>query len=697
MGTTTTNKRQRADWSLRPRGVVSTVGQAALGLTAASAVGSVAHLGPWWAAAGAAVGALGNVVVAAHRNHSGGAVLYRLACWAGAGGWLTWTLTTGPWHADALAALGVGAIGAGVLAPIANHTRGGAGRGGGALVLRAGGRIGAEWEARIARVCRVRVTVTQVVPWPTGAGYDVHAELPPGGATRAQIAQHANGLAADAKLPEGCGVEVAAGPHRGAIVLRVSAVSRLAEEIGYPVDYSPRSVLEPVVFGEHANGDPAQAVLREDAVLISGPRGSGKTTLLQVITTGLGRCADHLVWHLDLNGGGVTQPWIDVWLDERVERPPIDWAAAGLTEGKRMLRAGIAVAKHRKASYRRLKRERNSSLLPVSPSLPQISIIVDEGAQAVKDPELNALLTELQNIGRNEAVNLIICSLRPTSDLVPVNMRKQAMVRIQMFGPDQEELGHMFGWKRGISMDDLAGVGTGFLSVHGATPRPFRAYQILPAQIEEAAIAIARIRPDLDEASAQAAGEAYASRYERMRQVFGGDSVDLDEAPAAPASIQPPRLKVLPGGATTAASWGDPREIARTQALPANAAAWPDPHPHMRAVTTASATAGEIQAPSTPALPARPVPEILTRALAAMDAAHDDRMHSATLAAALGITQADLAGLLRPLGVQPLPHPFQRGGRPARGYAREDLEAAAERIRRGVLEVPPEVAAWPAA
>ncbi|MEV5890003.1 hypothetical protein [Nonomuraea fuscirosea] len=48
-------------------------------------------------------------------------------------------------------------------------------------------------------------------------------------------------------------------------------------------------------------------------------------------------------------------------------------------EGKLMLTAAIAIAKHRKAGYRKLKRAHKTDLLPVSPDLPQITIIVDEG------------------------------------------------------------------------------------------------------------------------------------------------------------------------------------------------------------------------------------------------------------------------------------------------------------------------------
>ncbi|MDP9870474.1 MULTISPECIES: hypothetical protein [Streptosporangium] len=696
--------KQPVDWSLTPRGPVSAAVQGSLALAAAATVGDAVALSPVWGGAATAAGALALVVAGAHRQLAPAALLYRLGCWVGAGAWWTWTLVDTPWSQSSWAALGIGAMTAGLMAPLGRVTKKTKARPGSALVLRSTSGLAADWEARIRRVCRAPVIVTDVRAWDNGAGYDVLVTLPPSGVTRADIAGRAESLATAADLPEGCSVEVrgVAGAGRSQVMVRVSTVNRIAQVIGYPADYSPRSILEPIVLGEHANSDVAGAEVREEAALIAGKRGSGKTTLLQVVSIALGRCRDNLVWHLDLNGGGLTQPWIDVWLDGRAARCPIDWAAPNLAEGKLMLASAISIAKHRKASYRKLKRAHNASLLPVSADLPQITIVVDEGANAVADRDLAKLLGELQNIGRNEAVNLVISSLRPTGDLVPVNMRKQSGVRVQMYGPDPEELAHMFGWSVNgkLSMDQLGGKGTGFLSLDGSFPRPFRGYNVLPAQVEDAALAIAALRPDLDAASAQAAGPAYASRLERMRRVFADRDGQDDEletsASTLPAPQTPPRrLTVLPGGAN-ASEWADPPTLAgrtRPAVSTASAADWPEP----RMVGRLRAEQMHPVPAAAPAAAVRPVPQIVTRALATIDDAGDDRMHSATLAEALGLTPTDLAALLRPLGVTTLPRAFLRGGREARGYAREDLSVAAERIGRGEIDVPADVAAWPAA
>ena len=690
---TTTKRATKTDWSLTPRGVASTVAQASMGLGAAAAVGEVAHVNPVWGAGIAAAGALGHLAVSAHHAFAPSAIIYRLAAWAGAGGWLTWALSAGvdSNHIPAVfsqpgaISLGAGALIAGITAPLANNTRD-KNRPSGALVLRSSARAGNEWEERIYRVCRVRVKVTNLVTWPSGAGFDVYCLLPPGPYTIKQIAAAADALATDARLPKGCSVQVDTGAHRGEFILRVATVNRLAERITYPTVYTAQSVLTPLTVGEYPDSSLVEIVLRQLKLLIAGPTGKGKTTFLQILTAELLRCRDNLTWHLDLNGGGITQPWIDVWLDGRVQRCPIDWPAPNLPESKRALRAAIRIAKHRKTAYRKLKREHNQSLLPISALLPQITLIIDEGAEAVKDREIERLTAELQNIGRDSAVNIEFSGLRPTSDLVPVNMRKQSGIRIQTHGPDDEELNHMNGWKRNLSMDDLAGTGTGFIAIDGAPPRPFRWYDITPAQIEEIALAVAGLMPVLDDASAQAAGDDYATRYDRIREYFADDAEIVDEESdpyAPPREFGRPDLSVVNGGVGD--GWGAIDDILGNRGRRAESS---PVAPIGRSRPAGVLTQAPVQA----------VPELLRQALAAFDRADAERMHSETLAQALRISSVnELARLLVQLDVRTLPEAFLVSGKRARGYAQTDIAAAANRVACGELRVPDAVAEWPAA
>jgi len=121
----------------------------------------------------------------------------------------------------------------------------------------------------------------------------------------------------------------------------------------------------------------------------------------------------------------------------------------------------------------------------------------------------------------------------------------------------------------------------------------------------------------------------------------------------------------------------------------ADASTWPDLHP-VTPATPRLAVAAEwpdltsaglrlAAADERPALERRDVPSLLARVLEVFAAAGDNRMHSAALADALGMTPGELAAALREYGVTPLDQPFERGGGRARGYALADVEAAAAR------------------
>ena len=123
--------------------------------------------------------------------------------------------------------------------------------------------------------------------------------------------------------------------------------------------------------------------MRQASVLVIGQTGSGKTILLNVLTAGAGRCRDALVWHIDLNGGSLSQMWLAPWLEGHTDRPAIDWAASTPAEALDMALAALRIAKDRKTSARKLKIAADTTLMPVSPDLPEIVIFLDEGAEAV--------------------------------------------------------------------------------------------------------------------------------------------------------------------------------------------------------------------------------------------------------------------------------------------------------------------------
>lgn len=660
------------DWSLVPHGPVSGAVVGSLVLTAAGAVGEAAHVSPVWAVAGAGVGAFGAVLEGANRDAGPGALLYRLGCWLGAGSWLTLA-----WASDqmlspnGLAALGVGAVGAAALYPLGRARKPVSRRKPGAdlvpVTARSAGPLAAEWEARFKRVCRLTIEVVDVQHWDNNCGYNVIGQLPPGPATISQVAAAADALATDARLPDGCGVEPpTTGSHRGEFVLPVSTRNVLGQrgdehppKVHYPADYSPRSLLDAVRLGVRRDGTVGGPSLREDSMLVTGPKGGGKTNVLDVLTAEIGRCRDALVWHLDLNGGGMSQLWLHPWLEGRTDRPAIDWAAPNPEEALLMVTVMVAIAKDRKSSYRTYKARNNVKLLPISADLPAIELLVDEGAESLSPRETDPVkvqvregLEELLRIGRNEAAVPHFSALRPVSTCISPDVLSGCAWRLGMFGTSAADLGHMYEWPKGLNADELPVKGTTFISRRPDAPHPLKAWYMEPEQIQDAAVAIAGYRPELDEASVEVANsefeirlgpkgtkpillsDIYAGRYDRMRAAFTGQPVDLieladDDAPrttTATAAPRPAPAQSAPGkAAPSRPATARPAEVVPAPAiagvpalrvLKGGAANWPDlsvpaaPEPEPVVGGTAANWPDLFPAPSTrPSRPSRPAPK----------------------------------------------------------------------------------------
>ena len=658
-----------ATWSLHTGSVTGNAATAAVSMAAAVAVADTLSLSPVLAGITAAVGALTTVVITGIGDNERLGV--HLGRWAAAGGWTTWAIAhPNPWTMWGIGALAAGCVIGAALTPMLNRhadqpKKEATGTG---LVVGATSRRNLDWSQRLSRVCGIKGTQCNTTDWDNGAGYDVYVTLPEGGATRRDITMQVDALASDADLPDGCGIRVvASGKGRRTLVLKVGTVNRLREFIDYPVDKPWTSMLDPKVFGETASGDPASALLRESSQLIVGPPGSGKTTQLQVLTAECAKTTDGLVWHLDLNGGGLSQPWVDLWIDGKLQRCPIDWPAANQDECMRALKAGIRIAKHRKVAYRKRKREANATLLPIGPDLPAINVILDEGAEATSNRKIEALLTELQNIARDSACLLRLSALSPTGDMVPPPMRRNTGTRTAMYSPDEEIYSFMSGFGAGRSMtnDDLAGKGTGFMVDQGGSPIPFRGYNITPAMIEQVAIDVAKNRVDLDTASREAAGEDYATRWGRVRQAFTADGVDdtpVEAVVDVDADDVMDAVAEELGDEDWTAGWGDPfgdedevprrtvvREVPVTSTLPA-------------------AGSGPVKSTA--------IDDILVGALRVMADTGSDRATREQLASRLtGGDEDVLRDRMKKAGCCPV-HPLKVDGKPARGWYRRDIEDA---------------------
>lgn len=594
---------------------------------------------------GGALGAAGAVAGGMTDDLSGRRLLWRAGSWMLPATWMASTIgLDAVWSGPALGTLAAGTAAAATIATAAGRARQRrtvtrhqqAAR---ADAATARERVAVAWEARIARVTDVKVTIRAVQAWPTRSGFTLDADLPTGGATWRDIARRTEGLATDARLPNGCEVTVEPGDSRGAVLLHVSTVNRLGED-HYLDDYSPLSINNPLAIGVHRNGEQALINLRYACGVLVGQTDSGKTNQLQTINTQLIRAVDAIVWHIDLAGGGLARPWVTPWAEGRAPRPAVDWVATTAAEAEIMTRAAIEILKGRKPAYQQRMRDANDDKIPVGPDLPEIVIVVDEIKTV--PAHIVAMLTEISDTGRAAGVRTLSCALRATDDYLPVAIKEQARIRVGMRVSDEKELNYLYGWKYNIDSEAAPYQGCGFLLAGEpgeAAPMPFKGYRTDPGRIDTAAIAAAGWRPNLDPTSAHLADQvavrgtrAYTDRWSRTLPTLFTEPTTITATNSNPQ----PTPTATPDNT-------DGSNIARMF----------DPIPGdtldaaLHRLTTITNRTG------TPA--GNPVPELLTRALDAADA-NDGRIHTADLATQLDMDPGDLGTelgrILREVGVE---------------------------------------------
>lgn len=534
---------------------------------------------PWeWAVLTATAGAVGTHIAGWRRQVTRSTLALRAAGWLGAGGWCSWAIANGPWTQAGIGSLLAGVLGLGAAMAGAHHVErkaeeqrveqeAAARR---ATLDGKRQKIADEWEDRIVRVCAG--TATQIVgveQWETGGGFTLDGECGPGGATWKTVKAFEDALAADAKLPEGCGVEVKAGAHRGAFLIDISTVNRLVGEDMYPADYTPLTLNGPLPLGVFRDGTQAAPNIRQLTSTFAGRKGSGKTNLGNVAIAGFSRMEDNLTWVIDLNGGGLALAWLRAWHKAgKPGRPPVDWVADTPAKALAMAKAALRIAKARKPGYKQLEIDANDDKLPVSAQVPGILIAGDEIAEifsprARRDPvlrEVGDTLIQVVELARAVAVNVMATALRVTQDVLSEpQLIVQSGLKIAMKS-DEREMAYFFGWDARANPADAPYPGCGFMKVLDEPARPFKAYRILPAQIAEIVAATSGLRPELDELSRQAGGEAYEQRWMGTDHLFGaGPAPAPVEDPAEPA----PR----PRGRGVTADWGTTPASSDAQAV----------------------------------------------------------------------------------------------------------------------------------
>ncbi|MFD5582231.1 hypothetical protein ACFWII_00275 [Streptomyces sp. NPDC127063] len=562
MATTATKQQPSGpvlDWTAG-HGPVTGALSATTGAFAVATTGAATSMPPGWALAVGAAGALGHTVVGLRLRNAGRTLATRAASWLIGAGWTTWAMTHGPltWAAlGSLATIGVGIGAAARSTALYEEAREeeaiAAEQRQIAAELSAERRaIAAEWIDRIQRVCSITVRVVGVEKWQTGTGYSIDAELPPGGATWNKIAAESARLSADARLPHGCTATASPGIHQGRVIIDVTTVNVLEQERTYPADYGPLSLHTGIPWGYRTNAEEIRTYLREQCALIVGPTGSGKTNLVHSILAGFARAEDMLTWVIDLNAGSAGLPWVLPALNGEVKtedgkpvRPGIDWLAGTFDEAMTMLDTAVQVAKQRKMGYQDVLARANTDLLPISAKIPQIMLVIDEGAEILASPDrqirkLGEKILEVIRIARAMGIRTVLTALGATGSVLSnLMIRREAKVRVALTGGETEgmDLSKMFPGSRGLRVEQAPYKGSGFLGTPESPAALFKAWRILPNQIREIIAATSDRHPVLDDVSAKAAGPAYARRWDADRTAWMRDQAPGDTATeqAAPA------------------------------------------------------------------------------------------------------------------------------------------------------------------
>ncbi|MGA4867601.1 hypothetical protein ACPB9J_33750 [Streptomyces lavendulocolor] len=561
----------KLDWE-RGHGPVTGPINAAAATLAASWAGHLTDM-PWpTATVVASAGLIGSHIAGRRKNMTRHTLVMRAAGWLGAGGWSSWAIANGPWDTWTLTTLLAGAIGLGAgIAGAHAAEKNAPAKAAEAQRLENAANLDAkrqaiatEWTDRILRVTTVQTQIVGVETDTEGNLFTLDGECAEGGSNWKTIKRYEEALASDARLPEGCGVEVLPGANRGAFLMTVATANKLIDDANYPDDFSPLSINDGSPLGVHRDGTIGAPVMRQLSATFVGRRGSGKTNLMNVCLGNQVRQVDNLSWVIDLNGGGLALAWLHKWHElGRPGRPPIDWVADTPEKALDLAQAALRIAKARKPGYKKREIEANDDKLPVDATVPAITINNDEIAElfspkARRDPilrEVGDTLVQVQELARAVAVNTINAALRATQDVISEpQILVQSALKIGMKS-DEREMNYLFGWDDRITPEDIPYAGCGAMKIEDTPARPIKIYRIKPQQIEALIKATADRQPELDDLSRKAAGEAYERRWENTDHLFGladAPTPTTATAPSTGATATP-----APGrGRNVTANWG---------------------------------------------------------------------------------------------------------------------------------------------
>lgn len=361
---------------------------------------------------------------------------------------------------------------------------------------------------------------------------------------------------------------------KDASLVRMHVVERmfLGKPLPLPDLPATMTINDPLPVGLREDGQRASLLLRETATLVLGVRGAGKTNLANLLAALAGRCVDVIICLIDVDKGGrLATPWILPWIEGKAIRPAIDWIATTRDEAEVMLRALLAIREARSESG-----IGGSKIIPAA-SMPQILVLCDEMAglfgqdftrrEGLSNAGFFKLGMDLTRLGRSEAIEPAWFTQRGTGSFTGGNdLKSQCDTRIGLGTATVAEALSAVpddGYAARL-MASLSAPGAALIERRGQRkPLPVMLYRLDPAEtadlsrIERIAIENAMIRPDLDELSRNAAGEAWSKRWDNssLYRKLAAERYPAETREPATAPARDTAIRPLP--ADTISAWNE--------------------------------------------------------------------------------------------------------------------------------------------